>query len=331
MALNAVTLAMVTGATGCQLEAWAKDVVGLDKRMKNATDEFRGSLFDAGMVVYGVKTHHQALINQKHVGSNAPWSATWKRMTGTEKPSPRATTMAIAVEAYLVESGHLTEAELRACPVDSAEVAVGIYRDVGETFTDPAVLKARDLLKGYTAAIDDKARKAIIKQLRDLRRSLKEVEPMEADEAKEMLKRILTANPQFAVLVATDLVAHLRYEKDTEVLHGVWSQFQLANDVWPADEVDAWLNPGGTTPASAPTRSEPVSQPAAPEAPATPTPDFAGWVNTALPGIAADKARTLSLLVEKFHAFNGVLPADVTALSEWAKARAAANAAPTPA
>lgn len=330
MALTALTLAMVSGATGIELEAWAKDVVSSEKRLKTATDDFRGSLFDAGMVVYGVKRHHLHLQERKDVGSTAPWSVTWKRMTGSEKPSPRATTMAVAVEAYVVESGHLTEAELRACPVDSAEIAVGIYRDVGESLQDAAVLKGTALLKGYTAAIDDKARKAIVKQLRDLRKSLKDTEPMTAEDAKDLLKSILTANPAFAVLVATELFAHLRYEKDTEVLHGVWSQVQLADSVWPADKIEGWLNPTGSTPAApaasapnpaaAPTRSEP-------EADAPIAPDYAGWTSTAFPDVKGDKFETLRNLVEKYHAFVGTLPADVSTLLGWAKERAAVNAA----
>lgn len=320
MALLAITLAQVTAASGVELETWAKDVVALDKRLKTATDEFRGGLHDAGMVVYGIKRHHRSLQDQKHVGSTSPWSTTWKRMTGTEKPSPRATTMAVAIEAYVVESGYLTEAELRACPVDSAEVAVGIYRDCGETFTHEAVVKAAELLKVYTAAVDDKTRKGVIKRLRELRRSLKTPEPMSSEQAFEAVRNILAADPTFATIVATELVAHLRYEKTPEILHGVWAQMKLADDCWPPELVDEWIAATETCKPSAPTRSE-APAPAAPAPTPAPalepvTPDFAAWVAAqypANPEVHADFTKALA----KYHSLVGHMPDDASAFEAW--------------
>lgn len=327
MALPNLTLAQVNAASGVDLETWAKDFTALERRVKETGDTLKGSLFDAGMVVYGVKRHHTELQARKDVGSTAPWSTTWKRMTGIDKPSPRATTMAIGIEAYVVESGHLTEAELRACPVDSTETAVGIYRDVGEQLNDAAVLEARTLLKGYTGPLSDKERKGIIKKLKDLRRSLKVVEPMDAEEALERIKSVLSANPSFSILVATELVAHLRYEKETTVLRGVWNQFQLADDVWPADEVEAWLSASSapSTPANvtapvpapapiAPTRSEPAAQAAPaptpePAAPApSPTVDLDGWLNTNMAQENLDARIPLRKALAKVTAMHGGTP-----------------------
>lgn len=343
MALPALTIDLVKNATGVDLEAWAKDVTALENKAKSAADALKGGLYDAGLVVYGVKLHHALLQEQKHVGSTAPWSATWKRLTGSDKPTPRATTMALAIEAYVVESGHLTETQARACPVDSLETAVGIYKDAGQQLTHEAVLKAANLLKGYTAPISDKERKGIIRELKALRRSLKPAEPMDEEEALDLVKQVLTANPRFATLVATELMAHLRYEKTPEILHGVWSQLQLGDDIFPGELVETWLSslPGAKAPAApqnapaptpaapaapAPTRSE-APEPAAEPAAAS-TPDFRGWAQAAYADTPAVHG-PFTTKVEKFHAEHGRLPADRPEFERWIKAAAAARKAAT--
>lgn len=319
--LTILTLERVTSATGVDLETWAKDVVSLDKKAKDAKTELTGSMFDAGLVVYGVKCHHATLQAQRHVGSTTPWAATWKRLTGTDKPLPRATTMAIAIEAFTVEGHHLTEHELRACPVDSAETAVGIYRDVGSQLAHAAVVEAATLMKGYSGPKTDKERKAIITALKQLRRSLKPTEPMDADEAREKIQEVLKANPAFVRIVAVELVASLPYlpkEGREEHLHEVWSQFRIAEDNFPADAVDRWI--GAITPAESPATpppSEPTPKPA-------PVHDIDGWLAANVPAaINPDGRAKLGRHAAQFAAANSRLPASLAELAHFKKHAAA--------
>lgn len=325
--LTNLTLAQVTSATGVDLETWAKDVVSLEKKAKTAADEFTGSMFDAGLVVYGVKRHHRVLQDEKHVGSTTPWAATWKRLTGTEKPVARATTMALAIEAYVVEGGHLTEPELRACPVDSAETAVGIYKDVGSQLTHEAVGQAATLLKGYSGPKTDKERKKIITELKALRKSLKPAEPMDADTARELVQGVLKANPDFVRIVATELVASLRYlpEENREVnLHGVWAQFQLADSVWPPELVEKWLDTSAepTTPPAAPAPASSTTAKAPEPAPAP----VDAWIQNHVPPSVNDEGRRkLHDIATAYLAELGELPESLVELANWKKNRKAAE------